>query len=108
MLTRCACLCPMAAWTLARAIAFCRSRARRGVLAEIRRVLAYDGRLVSMAPNAHGATLAGILALSRDPRHLVSVSLWRPFSRLNGRFTRSTLTATLEASGFESDISRQR
>jgi len=54
-----------------------------------------------MEPNAHGATLAAVLALSRDPRHLVSVGLWRPFSRLHGRFTRSTLTATLEAGGFE-------
>jgi ubiquinone/menaquinone biosynthesis C-methylase UbiE len=74
---------------------------RRDVLAEIRRVLAPGGQLVLMEPSARGATLRQILALSRDPRYLVSVSLWRPFSRLHGRFTRRTLKATLEAAGFE-------
>ena len=53
-----------------------------------------------MEPNAAAATPRGVLALSRDVRHLVSVSLWRPFSRLHGRFSAATLTATLEAAGF--------
>jgi SAM-dependent methyltransferase len=73
---------------------------RRAVLAEIRRVLKPGGRLVLMEPNDRPATLAQALNVSRDPRHLLSVSLWRPFSRLHGRFTPASLTATLERAGF--------
>jgi SAM-dependent methyltransferase len=73
---------------------------RAAVLSEIRRVLRPGGRLVLMEPNDRPASVAQMLAISRDPRHLVSVSLWRPFSRLHGRFTTSTLTATLAGAGF--------
>jgi len=73
---------------------------RRAVLSEIRRVLKPGGRLVLMEPNDHPASLAQALSLSHDPRHLVSVSLWRPFSRLHGRFTPASLIATLERAGF--------
>jgi ubiquinone/menaquinone biosynthesis C-methylase UbiE len=73
---------------------------RRAVLAEIRRVLKPGGRLVLMEPNDRPVSIAQALSLSRDPRHLVSVSLWRPFSRLHGRFTLTSLTATLERAGF--------
>jgi len=73
---------------------------RRAVLSEIRRVLKPGGRLVLMEPNERAATLGQALAVSRDPRHLLSVSLWRPFSRLHGRFTPASLTATLERAGF--------
>jgi ubiquinone/menaquinone biosynthesis C-methylase UbiE len=73
---------------------------RARVLSEIKRVLQPGGQLTLMEPNAHGATLRGVLALSRDPRHLLSVSLWRPFSRLHGRFTPTTLVNTLERAGF--------
>ena len=73
---------------------------RTAVLGELRRVLRPGGHLVLMEPNAAAATPRGVLALSRDVRHLVSVSLWRPFSRLHGRFSAETLTATLEAAGF--------
>jgi hypothetical protein len=41
-----------------------------------------------------------VLALGRDPRHLVSVGLWRPFSRLHGRFSAGSLRAVLESAGF--------
>jgi ubiquinone/menaquinone biosynthesis C-methylase UbiE len=74
---------------------------RDRVLAEARRVLKPGGRLVLMEPHQQPATVAQTLRISRDPRHLVSVSLWRPFSRLHGRFTVGGLGATLERAGFE-------
>jgi hypothetical protein len=53
-----------------------------------------------MEPNDRPARPGRILAIGRNPRHLVSVSLWRPFSRLHGRFPPHTLRAALEAAGF--------
>jgi ubiquinone/menaquinone biosynthesis C-methylase UbiE len=73
---------------------------RDAVLAEARRVLKPGGRLVLMEPNARAVTAREILRVSHDPRHLVSASLWRPFSRLHGRFTTRSLVATLERAGF--------
>jgi ubiquinone/menaquinone biosynthesis C-methylase UbiE len=73
---------------------------RAAVLADVRRVLRSGGRLVLMEPNARATTPKKVLALSRDPRHLVSVSLWRPFSRLHGRFSAASLKRTLESAGF--------
>lgn len=70
------------------------------VLAEMRRVLRPGGRLLLMEPNARRPSLREIVAFNRDPRHLLSVSLWRPFSRIHGRFTCQTLRATLEHHGF--------
>src|SRR5712691_7072401 len=74
---------------------------RTAVLSEIKRVLKPGCRLVLMEPNDRPVSIVQALSVSRDPRHLVSVSLWRPFSRLHGRFTPSTLIATLEQAGFE-------
>jgi ubiquinone/menaquinone biosynthesis C-methylase UbiE len=73
---------------------------RRAVLREIQRVLKPGGRLVLMEPNERPATIGQVLRVSRDPRHVFSVSLWRPFSRLHGRFSRTSLAATLERAGF--------
>jgi ubiquinone/menaquinone biosynthesis C-methylase UbiE len=73
---------------------------RRAVLAEVFRVLRPGGRLVLMEPHARGASALQVLSVSRDPRHLFSVALWRPFSRLHGRFTAETLAATLARAGF--------
>jgi ubiquinone/menaquinone biosynthesis C-methylase UbiE len=74
---------------------------RTRVLAEINRVLKPGGRLVLMEPNDRHVSIVQALGVSRDPRHLVSVSLWRPFSRLHGRFTVASLVATLHQAGFE-------
>ena len=73
---------------------------RAAVLSEVRRVLRPSGRLVLMEPNDRPASVSQMLELSRDPRQIVSVSLWRPFSRLHGRFTAVTLATTLERAGF--------
>lgn len=71
------------------------------VLAEVRRVLRPAGLLMLMEPNDRVVPLSAVLAHSRDPRFLFSVLIWRPYSRLHGRFTAATLGATLEAAGFE-------
>jgi ubiquinone/menaquinone biosynthesis C-methylase UbiE len=73
---------------------------RAAVLREVHRVTRPGGRLVLMEPNARPTTPGNVLAISNDPRHLVSVTLWRPFSRLHGRFSQQSLSATLEAAGF--------
>lgn len=74
---------------------------RRATLAEIARVVRPGGRLLLMEPNDRPADLLGALRRGSGPRHLIAVSLWRPFSRLHGRFTAETLRATLQAAGFE-------
>jgi ubiquinone/menaquinone biosynthesis C-methylase UbiE len=74
---------------------------RTAVLAEINRVLKPGGRLVLMEPNDRHVSIVQALSVSRDPRHLISVSLWRPFSRLHGRFTAASLADTLQQAGFE-------
>jgi ubiquinone/menaquinone biosynthesis C-methylase UbiE len=73
---------------------------RQATLEEIRRVLRAGGRLILMEPNEQPARLRSVLGVSRDPRHLVSVALWRPFSRFHGRFTPDALIDTLESAGF--------
>ena len=73
---------------------------RDAALAEMRRVLRPGGVAILMEPHARPATLGQLLRAGRDPRHLLAVSLWRPFSRVHGRYTRRSLTATLIAAGF--------
>jgi ubiquinone/menaquinone biosynthesis C-methylase UbiE len=73
---------------------------RTTALAEMRRVLRSGGRLVLMEPSGRPASVRSILRFSRNPRHLFAVSLWRPFSRVHGRFSPASLAATLEQAGF--------
>jgi ubiquinone/menaquinone biosynthesis C-methylase UbiE len=71
-------------------------------LAEIHRCLRPGGRLVLMEPQHRGGTLRNVLKLSKDPRFLLSMSLWRPVSRMQGQFTRTSLGDALERAGFGS------
>ncbi len=72
---------------------------RAGALAEALRVLKPGGRLILMEPN-RTPSLGAALKVGRDPRFLLSMILWRPFSRLYGRFSLESLAETLRAAGF--------
>jgi ubiquinone/menaquinone biosynthesis C-methylase UbiE len=73
---------------------------RARALAEMLRVLRPGGRLVLMEPSARPARVGQVLRVSADPRHVLSVVLWRPFSRLHVRYTPASLRDTLEDAGF--------
>jgi ubiquinone/menaquinone biosynthesis C-methylase UbiE len=73
---------------------------RDAVLAECLRVLRSGGRLVVMEPNDRPVRLPDLLKTSLDPRFLLSMALWRPMSRLRGRFGPKSLEAMLRRSGF--------
>ncbi len=73
---------------------------RSATLTECARVLRPGGRLILMEPNERPATVRGVFRLGRNPRHLIAVALWRPFSRIHGRFTEASLAAVLLAAGF--------
>ena len=73
---------------------------RRAVLAEALRALKPGGRLILMEPNDRPVRLRDVLAVSHDLRYVITVCLWRPFSRLHGRSDAASLAATLERSGF--------
>lgn len=74
---------------------------RRLALQECRRVLRPGGRLVLMEPN-RTPSIGAALSVSQHPSFLLSMVLWRPFSRLYGRFTCGALEETLSDAGFGS------
>jgi ubiquinone/menaquinone biosynthesis C-methylase UbiE len=73
---------------------------RDQVLAECMRVLRPGGRLVLMEPNHQPPKLREMTQLSLDPRFLLAMSLWRPASRISGRFSATSLRDTLTQAGF--------
>ena len=73
---------------------------RSRALPEMLRVLKPGGQLVLMEPSASPARLEQVLRVSADPRHLISVFLWRSFSRVHVRYTPGSLQNTLERVGF--------
>lgn len=72
---------------------------RAGALAEALRVIKPGGRLILMEPH-RTPSLGAAMKVGKDPRFLLSMVLWRPFSRLYGRFSRESLAETLRAAGF--------
>ncbi len=74
---------------------------RVAVLKEARRVLRRGGRYASMEPR-FGRTRGSILRRHwRDLRFLVSITLWRPYSRYHGRLDERSFPEVLERAGFE-------
>lgn len=73
---------------------------RDAALAECLRVLRPGGRLILMEPSDRPARVRELLRFSRNPRFLLSMTLWRRVSRFKGRFTPATLEATLRGAGF--------
>lgn len=73
---------------------------RDAVLQECLRVLRPGGRILVMEPNERPVRVRDVVALSADPRFLLSIALWRPISRLYGRFAPASLEAVLRTAGF--------
>jgi ubiquinone/menaquinone biosynthesis C-methylase UbiE len=73
---------------------------REAALAEWLRVLRSGGRLVVMEPNDRSVRLREVWRISRSPRFLLSMALWRQVSGLRDRFGHWSLVATLRRVGF--------
>lgn len=75
---------------------------RAGVLREAYRVLRRGGRWVSMEPR-DGKTGNWIAKHWKNVRFMVSVLLWRPYSKLHGRLDERKFPETLARAGFKNN-----
>lgn len=73
---------------------------RAGVLHEAYRVLRRGGRWVSMEPR-DGKTGNWVRKNWRNVRFMVSVILWRPYSKMHGRLDEQKFPAALASAGFK-------
>ncbi len=73
---------------------------RAGVLQEAYRVLRRGGHYVSMEPRFARTGRSILREHWRNIRHLVSVTLWRPYSKYHGRLDESSFPAILQRAGF--------
>ena len=72
---------------------------RATVVAEACRVLRRGGRIASMEPRA-GASIVALIPRWREARYVISVLLWRPYSRLHGQLSSESFKHLLAAAGF--------
>lgn len=75
---------------------------RAGVLREAYRVLRQGGRWVSMEPR-DGETSGWLKKHWTNVRFMVSVLLWRPYSKMHGRFDEKKFPDTLARAGFKNN-----
>jgi ubiquinone/menaquinone biosynthesis C-methylase UbiE len=75
---------------------------RAGVLREAYRVLRRGGRWVSMEPR-DGETGDWIAKHWKNVRFMVSVLLWRPYSKMHGRLDETRFPETLSRAGFKNN-----
>lgn len=75
---------------------------RAGVLREAYRVLRRGGKWVSMEPR-DGATSNWIAKHWTNVRFMVSVLLWRPYSKMHGRLDEQRFPDTLARAGFKNN-----
>ncbi len=75
---------------------------RAGVLREAYRVLRRGGRWVSMEPR-DGKTSNWFAKHWKNVRFMVSVILWRPYSKLHGRLDEQKFPETLARAGFQNN-----
>jgi ubiquinone/menaquinone biosynthesis C-methylase UbiE len=75
---------------------------RAGVLREAFRVLRRGGRWVSMEPR-DGKTSNWISKHWTNVRFMVSVLLWRPYSKMHGRLDEQKFPETLARAGFQNN-----
>ncbi len=73
---------------------------RRLVLEEAHRVLRPGAAYASMEPREGRAKRGALLGHWRDLRYVVSIALWRPYSKYHGRLDEKDFPATLEQAGF--------
>ena len=72
---------------------------RDRALAEVKRILQPGGYIAFLEPHAAGGDWRWLLR-QRSVRLLISVSLWRLYSRLHTRFSAGSLSLFLEQGGF--------